>query len=381
MYNASDAFHTAVENDQPQIVMLIFKTAVFTNEDIDVESGVEFNDYFNLEEDMAIGQSLSNEIRFSLFNDEGYLNKFKFGDFLATIGVLIETESFKQYGNVTIKVNNVVWSGFNEYPYITRNNTALSAQPSFAVKSLLCYEDKVYAFGADKQYVVYDMNGVNITQDNPVNTFMRNKSTKWEGKGFYYKDSTRILNIYEGGYKNKYEFVPLGHFTAERPKAPDTIVIDMSCNDYMVKFDQDMPTKEALDITYPISFKNLLKKMCSYAKVEVSNADFINSNAVIQEEIEDFSRVTMREVIQWIAEAAGGNAKFDRDGVLHIDWIRETNQKFDESKYESFNPYWYETKTITKLTNMGSDGSYDADVGTGSETYLIQDNPLLKGVT
>ena len=67
MYSASEAFHNAVANGAHQMALLIFDDAVFTNDDINVTAGIEFNDYFNTEEDLAIGQALSNEISFSIF--------------------------------------------------------------------------------------------------------------------------------------------------------------------------------------------------------------------------------------------------------------------------------------------------------------------------
>ena len=89
----------------------------------------------------------------------------------------------------------------------------------------------------------------------------------------------------------------------------------------------------------------------------------------------------MREVIKWIAEAAGGIARINRDGQMIIDWIHDANQTLTMNDYETFDPYWYKTKQIRKLMNRGSDGSYDRYEGSASgETYLIQDNPLLKGV-
>ena len=69
MYSASNDFHTAVANGAHQIALLIFDDAVFTNDDINVSSGIEFHDYFNTETDLSIGQALSNEINFSIFND------------------------------------------------------------------------------------------------------------------------------------------------------------------------------------------------------------------------------------------------------------------------------------------------------------------------
>lgn len=381
MYACSEEFHQGIANENPQIAMLIFNDAVFTNEDIDVTSGIEFNDYFNAEEDLTIGQALSNEVYFSLFNDDRLLNDYTFGEFLATIGVLVGMEGYKQVGSVTITTGSARWVGYADYPYVRRNDSAVLSQPSFPVMSMLGYEGKVWVFSDDGRFAVYDdATGTNITQQNPLNAFMRNKSKRWAGKGLYYNRSSRILFIYEDGTRQRYEFVPLGLFVAERPKAPDVIEIDMTCNDFMMKFEKDMPNKEQLGISYPISFGGLLKKLCDYVGVKLKTVAFINSNAIIKQEPGEFENATMRDVIGWIAEAAGGNARIDRDGELVIDWLRETGQVINADGYETFNPYWYQTKKVTQLYNRSTDGSYDNHVGNGDEGYLIQDNPLLRGV-
>ena len=382
MYAVSNAFHEAIREGQPQKAMLIFQDCVFTDEDINVENGIQFNDYFNLEEDMAIGQTTSNELLFTLFNDDRLLNDYAFGDFLATIGVLIGEDTYVQQAPVMVITQQATWYGYEEYPYVRRNSTAPSAQPSFAVKSIMSYDGKVWVFSEDGRFAVYnDKTGANITKDNPLNNFMKEKSKRWAGKGIFYNKTSRILFIYEGGYRERYEFCPLGWFTAERPKAPDVIEIDMHCNDFMMKFEKDMPGKKDLGITYPVTLGDLFKKMCTHLGVSYKTAPFINSTAKITKEPKEFETATMRDVLKWIAETACGNARFNRDGVLVIDWLRNTGVVLDENNYEAFTPYWYKTKKITRLCNRGSDGSYNKEKGTGSETYLIQDNPFLSGVS
>lgn len=386
MYSASAEFHRAVAEGKPQKALLIFPDAVFTNDDIDVSRGIEFRDYFNLEEDLAIGQATSNEITFSLFNDNRLLNDYKFGDFLATLGVLVEETNYQQTDGVKIVTTYATWGGFDKYPYVTRNGAGVAAQPSFAVMSLLGYNGKVYAFSESGQMVVYnDQTGANITSSEPrINSFMADKAARyWKDGGIFYNKGQRRLYLYRNGVKQTYEFVPLGYFTAERPKAPDVIEIDMTCNDFMMKFDDDMPSASELKVTYPSTFKNLLTKICEYAKVTAGFGDFINCNAKLSAEPKDFESATMRDVIKWIAEAAAGNARINRDGKLVIDWIRDTNQTFDENGYESFNPYYYKTRNVSRVLNRASDGSYKKTSGSkksGQDTYLIQDNPLLKGV-
>ena len=383
MYSVSNAFHQAVADGNPQIAMLIFSDAVFTNEDIDVNAGIQFHDYFNMEEDIAIGQALSNEIEFTLVNEDRLLNSYKFGDFLATIGVLVDEETYQQVDGVKMVTNNATWIGTDKYPYVKRNGNAVSAQPSFAVTAMLGYSNKVYAFSSAGACVVYDdKTGNNITSTEPkINDFMKNKAKGWAGRAFHYWKSKRELAIFDKGTKYTYEFAPLGYFIAERPKAPDVITIDMSCNDLMTKFDDDMPTMSKLGVTFPITFGSLLKKICDHVDVPCKTTTFINSTAKLTATLKEFDSATMRDVIKWIAEAAAGNARINRDGELIIDWVHSSGIEMDEGDYETFDPYWYRTKTITKLENRGSDGSYSKTRGDGKETYLIQDNPLLKGVS
>ena len=83
------------------------------------------------------------------------------------------------------------------------------------------------------------------------------------------------------------------------------IQLNFTCYDRMQKFEEDMPSAGDLGVSYPTTIGNLYAKMCSYAKVPYETKTFINSSAVIPEEPADFERVTMRDTMKWIAEAAG----------------------------------------------------------------------------
>jgi len=377
MYNVSEAFHTAVRNGNRQKAMMIFKDCVFTDEDISVERGISFNEYFNTSEDLGIGQANSNEIAFSLFNDDRLLNNYTFGEFLATLGVHVGTDAYTQLGNVMVTTQYATYVGYENYPFIYRNDHPISIQPSFRVGSFLAYDGKVWAFSDDGRFAVYnDVTGENITWTETVIDFMKRKSIKWYGKGLFYNKSSRILFIYKNGERERYEFCPLGWFIAERPNAPDVIQIDMNCYDRMQKFDVDMP-----EFSFPISIGSLFASMCNHVGVPYRSASFINSGAIVMEKPQDFEHVTMREVIKWIAEAAGSNARFDRDGYLVMDWLRNTGQSYTATGYQEFNPYWYETRSVTKVHNRNTQDGSEITFGGGDEGYLIQDNPLLRGVS
>lgn len=384
MYQVSDAFHEAVKNGNRQIPLLIFPDRVFTADDINISRGISFHDRFNSEENIRIGQTMSNDVSFSLFNDSGLLNDYEFGDFLATIGVYLQSDTFPTAGNCYMRTLYSMYVGYSVSPYLTRGGTAVSSPPGWPVLSMLCYDGKVYVFGASGNYKVYrDSDGADITSSNPVNSFMLAKAGTWSMKGWYYNESSRILFCYDNvtGKRDMYEFCPLGWFTAERPNAPDVILISMTCHDFMQKLDVDMPSASALGISYPATIGTLFQKICNYVGLPYRTTTFINSTATIDTEPEDFADCTIRTVLGWIAEAAGANARIDRDGYVILDWLKSSGQTFDENNYSKFEPYWYQTRKVTKLYNRDTVEASDSTVGSGSENYLIQDNPLLRGAT
>ena len=383
MYAVSNAFHEAVRNGNKQRALLLFENEVFTNEDIDVEGGIEFRDYFNLEENLSIGQTPSNEISFGLFNDDRLLNNDSFGEFLATIGVLISTETVTQEGKCKAVTAGGTWVGSENEPYLKKDGTSVSTQPGFPVRAIWACDGKVYAYSGNGQVKVYnDSTGADITSGTTVTAHMAARGAAWTGKGISYNRSTRMMSIIEGTVKENYEFCPLGIFIAERPNAPDKIVIDMTCYDLMQKFDTDWPDN-GIGLTYPTTIGGLYAQLCTYIGVPYRTASFLNSGKAITSEPDDFEKVTCRTVLGWIAEAAGSNARIDRDGYVVLDWIRTGTAQsavFDETMYSEYDPYWYETQRVSKLYNRDTSENTDATVGTGSSPYLIQDNPLLRGV-
>ena len=377
VYNASSAFHTAAQGNAPQIALLIFEDAIFSNSDLKIENGLEFHDYFNTEEDIAIGQALSNEIRFTLFNDERLLNNYEFGTFKAMLGVRIGTGTYEDSSNAIAYDGNVIWRGRSARPYLTRNGSAVSSQPTFPVWSVAVYGTRVYAFGSNGQCKVYTNGGTAVSDS--INAFMQNKVRKWKGLGFNLDVASRLLRVYGDGQSETYEFVPLGTFVAERPDSPDKISIDLSCHDMMEKFDKDMPDASTLGITYPTTIGTLFTKLCQHVGIQYRTATFMNSDATVSKEPQQFGNANMRTVIGWIAEAAGSNAGFDRDGYLVLKWLNSTSQVLNEYNYSSCVPKYYTTPTVTKLYKRNTTGGADVTVGSGDSGYLIQDNPLMNG--
>lgn len=181
------------------------------------------------------------------------------------------------------------------------------------------------------------------------------------------------------GTSRTYEFTPLGTFIADRPNVVKKKILSITANDQMQLFDVDMPDRTALNITYPITLSNLFKALCNKVGVTYKSDTFLNSTMSVPSEPEDFKDATMREVLGWIAEAAGSIARFDRDGKLEMAWFTSVSgANYDERNYTEFNPSWYETASIGGLHIRNSNSEAETVKGGSTNAYLIQDNPFLR---
>lgn len=91
MVTVSTDFRNAVAAGKPQRMVFAFSNRIISNEDIDMEVGVDFHEIFCSETDLTIGLTPSSEISFTVFNDDGYYSDFEFGQFTAYLGVLLSS--------------------------------------------------------------------------------------------------------------------------------------------------------------------------------------------------------------------------------------------------------------------------------------------------
>lgn len=297
MVNVSTAFRNAVANGNPQRIVFQFTNGtIISNEDVSVDSGVDFHESFCSETDLTIGLTPSAEMSFVLLNDDAHWNSFTFGTFKAYIGVRLSVSS-----NGSAKVKR---------PAITISGTTMTVSG----------------------------NGVSET----------------------------------------YELCKMGTFIAPRPAVVQKKMIDIFANDQMKLFDPDMPSDSALGVTYPISAGNLLKKLCNYVGITCTSYSFLNNGLQLSARPDKFDSSTMREVVSWIAEAAGSIARFNRDGQLELVWFNTVSRTYDEGNYTMMEPAWYAVPKVDKLVIRNDDSTAEDAVGSGSNAYTIQSNPFLR---
>lgn len=190
----------------------------------------------------------------------------------------------------------------------------------------------------------------------------------------------------ENGKTALYEFAPLGIFIVERPDIVQRDIIDITANDRMSLFDDDMPDPETIGVTFPTTLGVLADKICLAVGVTLATPNFLNYDLAVNSKPSQIESRTMRDVLKWIAEAAGSIARINRNGEMEIAWFNTTGVVYTETDYKDVTPCWYETAPIDGLkVRNGSDTKesvYDADPQTESENYyVITGNPFLRGGT
>lgn len=297
MVTVPAGFNEAVAAGKPQRMVFAFSNRIISNEDIDMEVGVDFHEIFCSETDLTIGLTPSSEISFTVFNDDGYYSDFEFGEFTAYLGVLISS---------------------------TTNDTTVS--------------------GTRPDITISSSNSTFVVQYN-------------------YRQET-------------YVYIKLGVFIAPRPAIVDIKEIAIDANDRMTLFDEDYPTDL---VTFPITAGEMLQALCERVDVSAASYTFLNSTMSLASKPDSFDNSTMREIVGWIAELAGANARFNRDGQLELVWLQTTSARYGEQSYTEYSPYWYEVPVIDSLHVRNAESTSEQTAGDGDNAYVIQGNPWLKG--
>lgn len=162
----------------------------------------------------------------------------------------------------------------------------------------------------------------------------------------------------------KYEYIPLGFFTAEHP------TLDQATTTFTA-YDRMMKTTGVYvsELTYPASAESVLKEISTGCGVPC-NVSGLNGITI------DTAPVgyTYREVIGYIASLAGGFACVDRTGTIVIKWYVDNGYTINESRIMTFekNESDYHLDYLT--CNVESNTSFTAGSGTLGITF---DNPLM----
>lgn len=174
---------------------------------------------------------------------------------------------------------------------------------------------------------------------------------------------------------NEIEWARLGVFYADRPRRVYTREVEVSGVDAMAYLCEKSTAN--MSITFPITLADLLDAVCTFAGIEHRITGFLNQGRTLTEEDDVYQYTTVREVLGFIAEAACANAMIAYDGKLIFGWLNETNVLLTSSDYSYCATDEYTVHPINKLQIRNSDNDIGVIVGTGTNGYVIQENPCL----
>ena len=135
----------------------------------------------------------------------------------------------------------------------------------------------------------------------------------------------------------EYEYLNYGNYivySSERQE--DTLSYKITCYDKML---YSMKDYEHIDITYPTTIYNFLKKLCEKIGLTMKEANFANMTRTVPSELfmtinEDGTYSSMgytyRDVLDQIAETTGGCICITLDDKVEVRYINETNDTIDE---------------------------------------------------
>lgn len=381
MLKVSEAFRTAIRNGAPQRALLRFSNATFGNSDISITGGgIRLTEIINGDTNLHYGLCSSARLEASLINRDGLLENFEFGEFAASLGVLVKTETFNYDGlaAVTKDGNNVFTTHENE-PYLRVNCEATRLQPSDPVYSLVIDGNILYAFGDDgfclSGEIQDDGKSLKPVSHQTLNAVSLQKIKRLNGQRIgIYLDSNTLIE-FSNGVKRTYEFAPLGTFIAPKPSVLRKAVIEMEAEDRMQLFDSDLSDVE---FSYPLTMTHAYYTLCQSVGVEHVAQNIPNGDLTLISKPDLFDGATKRDVLGWIAEASATYARFNREGKLELTRFNETGVEYDEHDYVSASPSAYSVKPYGKLHIRNADSNIEQVVGEGENAYLIQDNPFLK---
>ncbi len=173
-----------------------------------------------------------------------------------------------------------------------------------------------------------------------------------------------------------FQYVTVGVFKGERPDKVRGKLIDFTAYDRMQKF--EVSASDFIEnMTFPVTLGAVFSSLCAAVGVEPITTTFTNSTKNFTFNPFSTSDYTAREVLAWIAEAAGCYARVNADGKVELSTFTTNSYKILKTDRFEMSESEFETPVIGKLECYTSYGDQLVTAGTGTNTYVISDNPFL----
>ena len=400
MIPVASEVRNAIRAGASQRVLLYFveQGMYFTVNDI-ILGSYKYTGSFNPDTELTMGKAVSAQLEYSLINEDGALNGFTFGEFDAYMGVKMGQFPYMVgTANVVLDFQGNRYAGYSTAPYLRKNGEAYPTQPSAPVEALIAIDDTLYCISGNRTVLAIRQTDATQWSELEDKTWLSQEAYTWDsyegsysvwtatitddltwaickryiekGAGVSLTGNSKSL-IFKDGIAEEYQYTQTGHFFAYRPARVRTNAVKVVSYDAM----QYKLSKLAEGLTTPTTLQGLYDQLVSLTGVTSKAAALLNGSMPVPSI--DFSDMTYRDVLGWIAEASCTYALFDYDGRLDLRWFTQTDISIDEHNYKECIPYEYTVKRIDKLQVRSSQTDIGIIVGTGTNGYAIQGNPFL----
>ncbi len=173
-----------------------------------------------------------------------------------------------------------------------------------------------------------------------------------------------------------FEYVSLGVFKGERPEKVRGKLIEFTAHDRMNLFDKSAEFF-ADGLTFPGTLGEIFTKLCAFCGVGYVSAVFPNSDKTFSTNPLADTDYTCREILGYIAEAAGSYARMSRDGAVELMWFADADYTVTRTDRFEMTESEFLTPPIDKLEVYNSYGDQLNTAGSGDIVYGISDKPFL----
>lgn len=396
MLGISDAFLQALKNKSPQDVRLEFAGGgVITGADIAITSGgLSYTEILNSATDVEFGRAVMSELDVVLINSDGRFAGFDFSrEFTAEIGVGIPNDTFEvlseEWATITISddgYGNIryyeIFSGRIIYTAMTINGSDVVANyylrngENMGVVCMILCGKRLYAIDSTYSIVAaFDIAaGTAAPEVTPTPTEYPANITREDVAGWAANKTCVTVQPVKG--TPEWQWVPLGVFKGEKPDKVRGKLIEFTAHDRMSLFDKSAETF-ADSLTFPCTLGQIFTKLCDFCGAGYASATFPNSDKVFEKNPLEGTDYTCREILGYIAEAAGSYARMSRDGAVEIVWFADADYTVTRTDRFEMTESEFLTPPIDRLEVYNSYGDQLNTSGAGDIVYGISDNPFL----
>lgn len=204
------------------------------------------------------------------------------------------------------------------------------------------------------RFAIFDTNNISAT--------LKGQTFQWQ-----------LKQMSDSAYKS------MGRFTVDsvRKLRNRTEII---AYDDMIKFERYVDDW-LTGLTFPITLGNMLTSLCAYCGVTLGTTiNLIINYAYIIKNTFTGTNITGKVILSYICEVAASFACIDTAGRLSVQRYANTIA-LDASKYISLEHAEYTVQGITKVQVRSGENDIGVIEGTGTNTYIIENNPLFYATT